>query len=141
METIELDGVTLKFSPLTLGDEDKWRDWLRQQIKLEAKKDAEDWGLTGDEKTDYLAKISSKTAGGKCALLSPLGLEHAQTLAGTMEILRLSNAHHCPAPGIDDGTLRRLLIEKREDVQRVLNSVLPKSPEKKATAGPTDGQP
>jgi hypothetical protein len=141
MESIELDGTTLKFSPLTLGDEDKWRDWLRQQLKAEAKRDAEEWGLAGEDKTNYLAKMSIQTAGGKCALLSPLGLEHAQTLEGTMEILRLSNLHHSPEPGIDEATLRRLMLEKREEVQMVLNSILPKSPEKKVKDGQKDGPP
>lgn len=141
MEIIEVDGTQLKFSKLTNGDEDEWKDQLRAQLLCNARADAEALELQGKEKTDFLVEAAARCAVGKCGLITELGLSHAMTPWGIIQILRLASRKHHPAPGIDDATINRLITERTEDVQRVLLYVLPGRLEKKATAGPKAGQP
>lgn len=135
MEIIELDGVQLKFSKLTTGDEDAFKEWLRQSLIQDAKRNADDLELVGKDRTDYLVSFTSSIAG-RCNLVSPFGLEHAtQTVPGICKILSLASRRHHPEPGIDDTTLRRLILERSDDLLRVLQNVMPVKIEKKATGG------
>lgn len=142
MTTLTLDGVELRFTKLTLDDEAEWTDWLAQRLLGEAWATAKAIEMNVEERTAYMAKMTTEVGAGRCGLLTTLGINHMTSPAGMAKILSMASRQHHPSPRIDAATLMRIINEQPREARRVVAYVLPfkEIGEKKPTAGPTDGQ-
>lgn len=145
MEQVEHDGITYKFELLTIGQEEEWRDWVRQTKIDEAMKSSEGWPL--ELRAAVLANISKSTPLDQCTFLGDIGRTVMGSESGVVKILQFGAKKHHPEIPVE--TIKNLAEAKPIECARVMLTILPVSEqartkmlgelEKKVAGGLMDG--
>lgn len=117
------EGITYKFSLLTIGQEDEWRDWVRGTAMREAMEASDGWPM--DLRAKYLAEVSKSTPKDKCSFLGEYGQQILASEAGLIKVLSLASRKHHPEPVIPNDVLKKLIDEKTNECGEIMIKCLP----------------
>lgn len=128
---IEHEGVVYTFTLLTIGQEDEWRDWVRDSKMTEGMASSEGWPM--DLRAKFLAEISKSTPLDKCSFLGEIGQQALATETGIAKVLELGLRKAHPNPQVPFETVKKLLEAKTVECGRLMFNILPVSDQVRAT--------
>lgn len=118
---IEHEGVTYNFSLLTLGQEDEWKNWVRDSAIKEALDSSEGWPI--DLRAKVLAEVSKSTPLDKCSFLGDIGQTKLASEDGVLKILEMASPKNPPL--VPRETIKKLFEAKPNECGEAMLKVLP----------------
>lgn len=120
---LEHEGITYRFTLLTLGQEEEWQDWVRESKMSEAMGSSEGWPM--DLRAKFLAEVSKTTPRDQCGFMGDIGKSVLASEAGVLKVLELGLRKNHPNPPVPFEAVKKLFQAKSVDCARIMLNILP----------------
>lgn len=132
MRVLTFEDIVFKFNPLTIDDEEQWRDWLRKEVVKEAWNTAQE--LPPESRMEYVSMRGAAVSRNQASFFTNEGCQAIDDPKALAFILGLSARHGFPppAPQPDDPVFRRLVDARLEEAQDIVLEVVPTTAHRRA---------